>query len=54
MITFDISAETDTRSDMAWSLREIAKAIEEGYTSGITGLGVTWSIEGDETEEDGE
>ena len=54
MIVLDISAETDTRSDMAWTLREIANAIDGGYTSGITGLGVTWSIEGDETEEDGE
>lgn len=52
MVFIEINAEAYSRSDMAFTLREIATAIDDGYSHGITSGGTTWSVSGSDIDED--
>lgn len=48
----DIQIEGATRAEIADDLRELANAIEYGYTSGITcTCGTAWGLDGADEEE---
>lgn len=53
MITIDLNIEVSSTSEMSYALTEIARLIDNGYTNGVLGDGLTyWSIEGKEETED--
>lgn len=50
-----ITINIESQKDAANACREVAKAIDEGYTNGIVGWsGKTWAIKGAEPEEEEE
>ena len=51
MKTIEINSEARDSRELAYTLRDIAILIEDGYCSGITCNGTTWSIDGDDEEE---
>ncbi len=52
MVTLNIGTmESSLKSDLVNTLNEIANAIDNGYTSGITIDGTCWDIDGDEDED---
>ena len=49
MVTLNLGEiEFESKADVINTLEEIARAIEEGYHSGLTIGGVCWDIEGEE------
>ena len=53
MITLEIGdCKLDTKCGVVYALRDIAYAIEQGYTSGCAVYGVCWSIIGNDEEDD--
>ncbi|MBR7170412.1 MAG: hypothetical protein IKD17_08345 [Alistipes sp.] len=51
----DIQIEGANRAVIAYDLRELAKAIEYGYASGITcTCGTAWALDGNDEEDDEE
>lgn len=55
MVTLNLGEiEFESKADVINTLEEIARAIEEGYHSGMTCGGVCWDIEGEEEPDDDE
>jgi len=53
MVTLNLGEiKFESKADVINTLEVIARAIEEGYRSGITYSGVCWDIEGEEEPED--
>ena len=53
MVTLEIGdCELDTKGDVIYALRDIAHAIEQGYTSGCAVYEVCWSITGNDEEDE--
>lgn len=49
MVTLEIgTVEFETKEDIIYTLEEIARNIDMGYTSGMTNSGVWYAVEGDE------
>lgn len=49
MVTLELgTVEFETKEDIIYTLEEIARNIEMGYTSGMTNGGVWYAVEGDE------
>lgn len=55
MVTLNLGEiEFESKVDVINTLKEIARAIDEGYHSGLTCGGVCWDIEGEEEQDDNE
>lgn len=52
MKIIEINSEARNSSELADTLRKIARDIDEGYWGGITDNGTTWGIGGEDEEGD--
>ena len=53
MVTLNLGEiEFESKADVINTLEELARAIDDGYRSGITCSGVYWDIEGEDEPDD--
>lgn len=51
MRTIEIDSKACNSSELAYTLREIANMIDEGYRSGVTWDDTTWRVDGEDEED---